>query len=227
MSRNYSIFTKKFFTYIINTCLLMDESYYKNDNIIVEDSIKYFTNPMSINKKLKILYDFDYENNIYNNKNVEKIYKKTKYLINILLKYLIILETNKNKFNLINQDKELILFGEDLIKINLDNNILEYILFNFNYELDSYINLINNLAEITKNNNLYLKKNVNLKEIKIDLIEKIVNEYYSLNSENFKKLTNTDIIYFNNIDRLKDISFNDPILITKEVIESIVLYNLV
>jgi hypothetical protein len=205
----------------------MDESYYKNDNIIVEDGIKYFTNPMSINKKLKILYDFDYENNIYNNKNVEKIYKKTKYLINILLKYLIILETNKNKFNLINQDKELILFEEDLIKINLDNNILEYILFNFNYELDSYINLINNLAEITKNNNLYLKKNVNLKEIKIDLIEKIVNEYYSSNSENFKKLTNTDIIYFNNIDRLKDISFNDPILITKEVIESIVLYNLV
>jgi hypothetical protein len=227
MSRNYSIFTKKFFTYIINTCLLMDESYYKNDNIIVEDGIKYFTNPMSINKKLKILYDFDYENNIYNNKNVEKIYKKTKYLINILLKYLIILETNKNKLNLINQDKELILFEEDLIKINLDNNILEYILFNFNYELDSYINLINNLAEITKNNNLYLKKNVNLKEIKIDLIEKIVNEYYSSNSENLKKLTNTDIIYFNNIDKLKDISFNDPILITKEVIESIVLYNLV
>ncbi len=227
MTDNYSTFTKEFFTYIINTCLLMDKSYYKNDDIIVEENSKYFTDTMSINKKVKILYGFDYQNNIYKNKKIENIYKKTKYLINILLKYLIILETSKNKLNLINMDKKLILLGDDLIKINLNNNILEYILFNLYYDLDSYMNSINNLAHVIKINNLYLKENIDFNEKKIDLIEKVVNEYYSSYSKKFNKIININSNNYLNIDELKNISFNEPYLITKEVIESIVLNNLV
>ena len=71
MTHNYSTFTKKFFTYIINTCLLMDKSYYKNNDIIGEENSKYFTDTMSINNKVKILYGFDYQNNIYKNKPIE------------------------------------------------------------------------------------------------------------------------------------------------------------
>ncbi len=226
MTQNYSTFTKKFFTYIINTCLLMDKSYYRNEDIIFKDNSKYFTNLISIDKKLKVLYGFDYQNNINKNKKIENIYKKTKHLINILLKYLIIIQKNKNKLNLINKDKELILLANDLVKINLNDNILEYILFYFYYDLDSYINSVSNLAEIVTINNLYLNENIDLKEIKIDILEKIVNKYYSKKSKNLKKISNNEDNYYN-IENIQNISYNEPSFITKKVIELTILHNLV
>jgi hypothetical protein len=216
MNLNYSVYTKKFFTYIINSCLLMDKSYYKNDDI--KYNSKYFTNIIPLKNKIKILYGFDYQNSINGNKNLENIYIKTKYLINMLLKYLIILETNKNKTNFKNTDKEIELFNNELLKINKNKN-LEIILFNFYYELDSYMNFINFLVEIILKNNLYLNENIDIKETKINLIEKNIKKYYLKNLNKLEKNNNY------NIEELKNIYYTEPYLITKELIETIVLYD--
>jgi hypothetical protein len=216
MNLNYSVYTKKFFTYIINSCLLMDKSYYKNDDI--KYNSKYFTDIIPLKNKIKILYGFDYQNSINGNKNLENIYIKTKYLINMLLKYLIILETNKNKTNFKNTDKEIELFNNELLKINKNKN-LEIILFNFYYELDSYMNFINFLVEIILKNNLYLNENIDIKETKINLIEKNIKKYYLKNLNKLEKNNNY------NIEELKNIYYTEPYLITKELIETIVLYD--
>ena len=216
MNSDYTIFTKKFFTYLINTCLLMDKSYYQIDDILYKENSKYFTSVIPINDKINILYDFDYQNNI--NKNAKNIYKQTKNLINILLKYLVILKKNNLSFK--NTDKEQLLFKNDLLKIN-QNNILEYILFNLYYELDSYMNSVYNLVQIVIKNNLYLEKNIDIKEIKINLMKKNIKKYYL---KNFDK-SNLDTNYNYSKNELINISFMEPSLITKELIETKVLYD--
>jgi hypothetical protein len=194
----------------------MDKSYYQIDDILYKENSKYFTSVIPINDKINILYDFDYQNNI--NKNAKNIYKQTKNLINILLKYLVILKKNNLSFK--NTDKEQLLFKNDLLKIN-QNNILEYILFNLYYELDSYMNSVYNLVQIVIKNNLYLEKNIDIKEIKINLMKKNIKKYYL---KNFDK-SNLDTNYNYSKNELINISFMEPSLITKELIETKVLYD--
>lgn len=224
----YSEYTRRFFTCLIDICVLNEKSYFDN-NLIVKTNNNYWVDSNPVDK-FEFLYKNMFFNKIYTDEYEKIINSKILSVFKTFMEFTFIFQVYQDTIDDKTYD-DIKSFGFDLIIINKITSFnLEELLFDiyYNFGFSSHIDSIYKLIKLVVDNNLYLNKKVRFDEINFDVIYNFVQNQKLINYHtNIQKAKELVIKNQNMNNWAYDIFFDSPTtIVTKNMMESLVISGL-